>query len=174
MRFVNFIEPSVEIGFTQKKIKMLIQRKKEIEDLFRLNFELYIKEKNEKNYFSYIDILTFFIKYEFNISWKELSILVSDLVQQGIIQIFGSYYSFDFERTINDIEKDKIDCFIKNFPETENEGIRFYELCKIIHNNNIVASEKEFFTTLKKLKELQILFVINNRFKLSKLAKISC
>jgi predicted transcriptional regulator len=37
----------------------------------------------------------------------------------------------------------------------------------------MVVSENEFLSTLKKLKELKILFEVNNRFKLSKLARIS-
>ena len=173
-RFVNYIEPSVAVGFAQKKIKELAQRKKEIESLFQLHFGQYIKERNKKDYFSCVDILTFFNKYQLNISWEELSIFMTNAVQQGIIQTFGSYFSFHDEETINDLEKYKINCFIQNFPETEREGIKFYELCKIIHNNNMVASEKEFLSILKKLKELKILFEVNNRFKISKLAKISC
>jgi integrase len=173
VRFVNYIEPSVAVGFAQKKIKELTERKKEIANLFRSHFGQYIKERNEKNYFSCIDISTFFNKYQLNISWEELSILVSDAVQQGIIQPFGSYFSFHDEETINGLEKHKVTCFIKNFPKTEREGIKFYELCKFIHYINMVVSENEFLSTLKKLKELKILFEVNNRFKLSKLARIS-
>ena len=55
-----------------------------IENEFQNNFERYIKQRNDKDYFSYIDILNFFNDRDLNINWEELTQLVEDLVQKKV------------------------------------------------------------------------------------------
>lgn len=167
IKFIDFIEPSVMVGFSQKKIEILSKRKSEIKKLFKLNFKKYMKDKIEKDYFSFIDILEFFLKYKFHVSSEETTHLIYEMIEKDYIQRFGSYFSFNSESKINGIEKQEIFYIRNKFSKGEDEGISFFELNDIILENSLNKNRKDIFTLLKKLKEITVLFIIDDRFYLN-------
>ncbi|MCP6719595.1 MAG: site-specific integrase [Patescibacteria group bacterium] len=167
IKFIDFIEPSVMVGFSRKKIEILSKRKSEIKKLFKLHFKKYMKDKIEKDYFSFIDILEFFLKYKFHISSEETTHLIYEMIEKDYIQRFGSYFSFNSESKINGIEKQEIFYIRNKYSKGEEEGISFFELNDIILENSLNKNRKDIFTLLKKLLEITVLFIIDDRFYLN-------
>ncbi|KKN31976.1 hypothetical protein LCGC14_0818560 [marine sediment metagenome] len=165
--FIDFIEPSITVGFSQKKIDILIKRKLEIKKLFKLNFKKYVNDKIEKDYFSFIDILEFLLEYKFHISSEETTQLIYEMIQKDYIQRFGSYFSFNSENKINGVEKQEIFYIRNKFLIREDTGMSLFELNDIILENNLNKNRKDIFTLLKKLLEITVLFIIDDRFYLN-------
>ncbi|TFG22638.1 MAG: site-specific integrase [Promethearchaeota archaeon] len=163
-KFIDFIEPSVKIGFSQKKIEILSKRKLEIDKIFQLNFKKYLEDKIEKDYFSFIDILEFFLDNNYHITSDEITQLIYNMIQKGFIQRFGSYFSFNSEKKINNIKKEEIFHLKQKFSLRECKGLSFFELNEIILKNNPTKVKKDIFILLKKLLEINFLFVIDDMF----------
>ncbi len=160
-KFIDFIEPSVKVEFSQKKIEILSKRKIEIYEFFHLNFKKYLEQKIEKKYFSFIDILEFFLEQEFHIFSDEITQLISEMMRKDIFQKFGTYFSFSSENKINTIEKHEIVYLRQQVSLRENKGISFFELNDIIVKNNVAKVKKDIFILLKRLREINVLFVID-------------
>ncbi|MHA2008703.1 MAG: hypothetical protein ACXABO_11290 [Promethearchaeota archaeon] len=163
-KFIDFIEPSVKTGFSQKKIDILTQRKKEINEFFQLNFEKYKKSMIEKDYFSFPDILEFFLENEFRISSEEITQLILELIQKNVIQQFGSYFSFNSEEKINNLTKHLIFCIKHLFYTNKDKGISFFELHDFLLENSLAKGKNDIFILLKRLLEINIIFVNDNMF----------
>lgn len=163
-KFIDFIEPSVKVGFSQKKIEILTKRKLEIDEFFQLNFKKHLEDKIEKDYFSFIDILEFFLEHKFHISSDEITQLISEMIQKDFIQKFGAYFSFKSENKINNIKKHEIFYLRHQFSLRENKGISFFELNDIILENNSTKVKKDIFILLKRLLEINILFLVDDMF----------